>query len=88
MLQFKIIKINDNSGQKPVRFVEYAEKITWLYFSLLTNMVRMSYLYPKYILYTCIKCIGTIPRAQVYESIQKTIACFRVVSERQTETNH
>ena len=51
-------------------------------------MVRMSYLYPKYILYTCIKCIGTIPRAQVYESIQKTIACFRVVSERQTETNH
>ena len=57
-------------------------------FSLLTNMVRMSYLYPKYILYTCIKCIGTIPRAQVYESIQKTIACFRVVSERQTETNH
>jgi hypothetical protein len=51
-------------------------------------MVRMLYLYPKYILYTCIKYIGTIPGAQVYLSIQKTIACFRVVSERQTETNH
>lgn len=59
-----------------------------LNFSLLTNMVRMLYLYPKYILYTCIKYIGTIPGAQVYLSIQKTIACFRVVSERQTETNH
>lgn len=65
-------------------FVEYAEKNHADFIFHFNQHIGMSYLYPKYVLYTCIKCIGT-DLSWKFTKAFKSNSMFRY--ERQTETN-